>query len=93
MRRRSRMQYVIKNAQGQELVCPSLADLLSLYAQGFVSDDDMVRSETSTRWVRAGDMPALRGSRAIRANPQRFLLILIALTALAIGAGLLVRMR
>jgi hypothetical protein len=80
------MRYFVKDAGGRELVVPTLRDLHDLYAHGFLTDDDLVRGETATRWVRAGVMPALHGVRERRADPRRMLLLLAA--AIAIGAGI-----
>lgn len=86
---RRRMQYRVRNGEGEELVVPSLGDLHDLYAHGFLADDDLVRAETSPRWVRAGAMPALHGVREQRADPRRVGLLLGALVALAAGVGFL----
>ncbi len=86
---RRRMQYRVRNGEGEELVVPSLGDLHDLYAHGFLADDDLVRAETSPRWVRAGAMPALHGVRERRADPRRVGLLLGALVALAAGVGFL----
>jgi hypothetical protein len=83
------MQYRVRNGEGEELVVPSLGDLHDLYAHGFLADDDLVRAETSPRWVRAGAMPALHGVRERRADPRRVGLLLGALVALAAGVGFL----
>ena len=84
-----RMQYRVRNGEGEELVVPSLGDLHDLYAHGFLADDDLGRAETSPRWVRAGAMPALHGVRERRADPRRVGLLLGALVALAAGVGFL----
>ncbi|WP_242395728.1 hypothetical protein [Anaeromyxobacter oryzisoli] len=87
---RTVMTYRVKDARGEELVVPSLRDLHDLYAHGFLSDDDLVRAETSTRWVRAGSMRALDGVRELRAErPGRWLLVAAALVALAAAIGML----
>ena len=84
------MRYRVKDASGRELVVPSLRDLHDLYVHGFVSDDDLVRSETSERWVRAGSMQALDGVRELKAErPGRMLVIVAALVALAVAIGLM----
>jgi hypothetical protein len=84
------MRYHVKDATGRELVVPTLRDLHHLYAHGFLSDDDLVRSDTSERWERVGSMRALDGVRELRAEPPtRVLAIAAALAALAIGAGIL----
>ena len=59
------MRYFVRNAEGQELVVPSLADLHALYDQGFLADEDLVRAETADRWIRAGAMPALHGAKKL----------------------------
>ena len=86
-----RVRYFIKNQEGQELACPSLADLHALYAQGFLTDDDLVRPESSQRWCPVGSFPALRGVRAHRAEPNRMALVLVAALVLALAVGVLVR--
>ena len=83
------MRYHVKNADGRELVVPTLADLHALYDQGFLSDDDLVRGETSERWVRAGAMPALAGVRLRRTDPRKMLYLLLAAAALVAGVALL----
>ncbi len=87
------MKYHVRNAEGEELVCPSLADLHALYAQGFFGDDDLVRADTSHRWVRAGSMPALRGVRERRSDPRKMAMLLAAALVLALALALLVRLR
>jgi hypothetical protein len=84
-------RYVIRNHEGKELVCPSLADLHALYAQGFLSDDDLVRAEGSQRWVPAGRMPALRGVRERRADPRKMMVVLAAAMILGLALALLAR--
>jgi len=85
------VRYFIKNAEGQELVCPTLADLHTLYAQGFLTDEDLVRAESSQRWVPASALPALRGVRDRRAEPRKMALVLIAAAVLVLAVALLVR--
>ncbi len=85
----SLMRYRVKNAQGEELVVPTLRDLHRLYVDGFLGDDDLVRSETATVWVRAGAMPALRGVRELKSDPKKLAVLLAAAIALAIGVGIL----
>lgn len=87
------MRYFVRDAGGRELVVPTLRDLHDLYAHGFLSDDDLVRGETATRWVRVGAMPALHGVREKRADPRRMLLLLGAAIALALGIALLLGSR
>jgi hypothetical protein len=83
------MRYHVKDAQGRELVVPSLDDLHDLYVHGFLADDDLVRADTSERWVRAGAMGALQGVRDRRADPRKVGLVLAAAIALATAVGVL----
>jgi hypothetical protein len=77
------MRYVVRDSSGRELVVPSLRALHDLYAQGFLDDDDQVRAESASRWVRAGAMPALRGVRERRADPRRMAVLLAGAIAVA----------
>jgi hypothetical protein len=86
------MRYHVRNSEGQELVCPTLGDLHGLYNQGFLSDDDLVRAESSERWVRVGNMPALRGVREERGDPRKMALLLAAVLALALGLAILIKL-
>jgi hypothetical protein len=84
------VRYHVRNRRGEELVVPSLADLHGLYSQGFLEEDDLVRAESSDRWVPAGQMPALGGVRHRRREPGRFvLLVAAAVGVVAIVAGAL----
>ncbi len=83
------MRYRVRNAEGEELVVPTLRDLHRLYADGFLGDDDLVRSERATAWVRVGAMPALHGVREVKADPRKMALLLAAATAIAAGIGIL----
>ena len=87
------MRYFVKDAAGRELVVRTLRELHDLYAHGFLGDEDLVRGETSTRWVRAGSMPALHGVRERRADPRRMLLLLAAAVAIGLGIALLLASR
>ncbi len=91
MRPGEKMRYRVRNARGEELVVPSLAVLHDLYEHGFLADDDLVRSETSTRWVRAGSLPALHGVRERRADLRKVALLVFAGLALAAGLAFLFR--
>jgi hypothetical protein len=84
------MRYHVRNADGEELVVPTLRDLHDLYVHGFVGDDDLVRAETATRWVRAGAMPALHGVREKRADPRRVAALLVAAMLVTVGIALLI---
>ena len=85
------MRYVIRDLDGRELLCPSLADLHALYAQGFLSDEDLVRPETSQRWIPAGSMPALSSVRERKGDPRKAALVLAAAAVLTVALALLVR--
>ncbi len=87
------MRYFVKNARGEELVCPSLGDLAALYSQGFLEDGDLVRAERSQRWVPAGSLPALRGLRERRREPWKVMTLLVAASILALALALLLRLR
>ena len=83
------MRYRVKSAQGEELIVPTLRDLHRLYSDGFLTVDDLVRSESATVWVRAGAMPALHGVREIKSDPKKMALLLAAAIAIATGIGIL----
>jgi hypothetical protein len=83
------VRYQVRDTRGRELTVPSLEVLHALYHQGFLGDDDQVRRETDERWVRAGAMPALEGSRHRRGAPRWILTVLAAAVALAAAVGLL----
>ncbi len=83
------MRYRVRNASGEELVVPNLRDLHRLYTDGFLTDDDLVRSERATVWVRAGAMPALHGVREIKSDPKKMALLLAGAIAVATGIGIL----
>jgi hypothetical protein len=89
---RKRMRYLVRNARGEELLVPSLTVLHDLYVHGFLADDDLVRAETSPRWIRAGALPALHGIRERRADPRKVALLVAAAAALAAGVALLARL-
>lgn len=86
------MRYRVRSAAGEELVVPSLAVLHDLYDHGFLGDDDLVRAETATRWVRAGSLPALHGVRERRRDPRTVLYLVVAAVALTAGLVLLAKL-
>ena len=89
MRRRG-VRYHVRNADGRELVVPSLSDLHALYTHGFLADDDQVRAEGSERWIRAGNLRALQGVREQRAeSPRKVALLVGGLIVLATAIGIL----
>ncbi len=83
------MRYHVRNALGEELLVPSLEDLHRLYTHGFLSDEDLVRADTSKHWVRAGGMPALHGVRETRADTKKTALIVAGAVVLMIAFALL----
>ena len=87
------MRYHVRNAKGEELVVPSLADLHGLYSQGFLEEDDLVRAESSDRWVPAGQMPALGGVRLRRREPRKFALLVVGAIAVVAAIALLLLLR
>ena len=86
------MRYYVKNAEGKELICPSLADLHALYSQRFLDDDDLVRPESSMRWVPIGSFKALRGVRTSRREPLRMGIWMAAAAALVLMVLLIVQL-
>jgi hypothetical protein len=86
------MRYRVRSARGEELVVPNLAVLHDLYDHGFLGDDDLVRAETSDRWIRAGALPALQGVRERRRDPRAVLILALAAIALTGGIALLARL-
>ncbi len=89
MRRGEATRYRVRSSSGEELVVPTLRDLHDLYEHGFFGDDDLVRSERSDRWIRAGAMPALQGVRERRADPRKVALLLAGAVVVATGIALL----
>lgn len=83
------MRYRVRNSEGEELVVPSLRELHDLYVHGFVTDDDLVRSESASRWVAAGTMPALHGVREKRAGPRTLARLVAAAAIVAAAIALL----
>lgn len=60
--------YVKERPDGNELVFSTFAEFQVLWRQRFIDENDLVRREGSTRWIRAGDLPELR---AVRLNERR----------------------
>ena len=83
------MRYLVRNAKGEELLVPSLDVLHDLYEHGFLADDDLVRAETSDRWVRAGSMRALQGVRERAGDARKVALFVAGAVVLATAVGLL----
>ncbi len=84
------MRYHVRDVEGRELVVPSLSDLHALYAHGFLSDEDLVRAESSQHWIRAGKMHALQGVREQRSeSPRKVALLVGGLIVIATALGIL----
>lgn len=83
------MRYLVRSPTGEELVVPSLRALHDLYVHGFLGDEDLVRGETATHWVRIGALPALHGVRERRADRRRMAALVAAAVALALAVALL----
>jgi hypothetical protein len=86
------MKVYVRHGEG-ELMFPSFRDFADMYRLKFVAPDDLVRRETSSRWVRAADLPELRvlelGRRG-RSRDLRRMLVVVAL--LSIAAAVVVRL-
>jgi len=89
--RRPPRRYLVRGAEGKELVCPSLADLHGLYQQGFLTDDDQVKAEGAAEWTPLSRFAALGGVRTRRREPRKMGLLLAAVAALSLGLWLLAR--
>jgi len=83
--------YRVRNAAGEELVVPSLGVLHDLYDHGFLEDEDLVRADNATQWVRAGAFPALHGVRERKGDPRAMAALLFAAIALVAALALLLR--
>ncbi len=83
-------RYVVRNARGEELVVPSLADLHALYTHGFIQDGDLVRQERAQEWIAIARFPALQAVREARAeSPAKVALLIAGLMVVALAVGLL----
>ena len=56
------MRQIVKTDHG-ELTYGSMAEVKTLYEQGFIGPDDLVRAEDSSRWVKAGTLATLRNAQ------------------------------
>ncbi len=84
------MRYLVKaQGEGGELTFGSLAELRTLYAQGFVAPEDLVRPEDSERWVRADRLSGLRGAEPRSTSETRMALRLGLAIALSVVVGIL----
>jgi hypothetical protein len=73
------VKYDVKNEHGQ-LTFGSFRELRVLYQREFVSDDDLVRRHGDDRWVPAGLMPELKGSRQLVKDRSTPVWVSVALT-------------
>lgn len=88
------MKIYVRHADG-ELVFPSFRDFQNMYRLRFVSPDDLVRRETSQRWMRAGDLPELRTLHLYDRSPrarkiQAALWLMVGLLAVGVMVQLIV---
>ena len=65
------MKFYVRH-EGQELMFPSFKDFQSMYRMKFIGEDDLVRRESSERWVRVGDLPELRSIHLYDRNQRSF---------------------
>jgi hypothetical protein len=57
------MRQIVKTQDG-ELTYNSMLEVRSLYEQGFIGPEDLVRAADSSRWVKAGDLGVLQGAQS-----------------------------
>jgi hypothetical protein len=57
------MRQIVKTPDG-ELSYGSMVEVRALYEQGFISPEDLIRPEDSTRWVKASTLSTLRGAQS-----------------------------
>lgn len=86
------MKYEVKNRHGQ-LTFGSLRELVVLYQREFVSDGDLVRRHGTERWIRAGDMAELQGSRERVADHTQRVWLVIGLVCLVSFCAAAVKLR
>lgn len=53
------MKFYVRHGE-KELTFPTMQELQTMYRLKFIAPEDLVRRETSDRWVPAGDLPELR---------------------------------
>lgn len=83
------MKIYVRHGDG-ELMFPSFRDFQAMYRLKFVAPDDLVRRETSDRWVRAADLPELRAMRLYERDDTRRFGRLVAVLFLLLLACVLV---
>ena len=78
-------KFLVRNPLGGELKVGSFGELRTLYLRQFISDDDEVRREGTSRWVKAGLMRELKAAKPrpyIHGNEFAWLAIFIAIGTL-----------
>jgi hypothetical protein len=87
------MKLDVRHAGG-ELTVGSQKELLQLLRTGIVAPDDLVRREGQERWVPAGELPWIRGSRVdARKDNRRLLWITVVLMVLGLCGALFIQSR
>ena len=90
------MKFYVRH-DGRELMFPSFKDFQSMYRLKFVGPDDLVRRESSERWVRVGDMPELRLTHSqtygLGLRFTQFMWLIVGVFALLILVQLFFRLR
>jgi hypothetical protein len=87
------MKLYVRHAGG-ELAVPDLKDFLLLWNRGVIAADDLVRREGIDRWVKAADLPWIRGMReGAKRDDRRLFWLTLGLLVLALCAVLWVRPR
>ena len=82
------MKLQVKQAgSSQELTVSTQKEFLQLWNRGVIADDDLVRRDD--RWVRAGELPWIRGMAVDRKRDgKRLFWITLVLMVLGLGAVL-----
>jgi hypothetical protein len=87
------MKLDVRHAGG-ELTVGSQKELLQLLRSGIVDSEDLVRREGQERWVPAGELPWIRGSRLdAHKDNRRLLWITVALMVLGLCGALYIQSR
>lgn len=82
------MRHIVKTTDG-ELTYGSMTEIKVLYEQGFISPEDLIRPEDSTRWIKAEAHSVLRGAQSHgKTHTAMGLRIAIALCASVVLAGI-----
>ncbi|GAC1348239.1 MAG: hypothetical protein NVS2B9_03280 [Myxococcales bacterium] len=85
------MKLYVRHAGG-ELAVPDLKEFLLLWNRGVIAADDLVRREGIDRWVKAADLPWIRGAReGDRKDDRRLLWLTVGLMVLGLCAVLWVQ--